>query len=165
MSTIVSPEILAQIDALQARYIVALDTKKMDAWLATFCQDDDASYICTTAENEEGGFPIGWILDDCHARLQDRMTFVTKIWAGTYSDYRTRHFVQRTLCRQASADLYEVESNFMVMFTPADTQRSEIFAGGNYIDRIRIGPDGASFLSKKVVNDAPAVQRYVVFPI
>lgn len=162
--TTIDRDVLAQIDALQCRYIAALDSKNMDAWLNTFSNDPDASYICTTAENVEADLPLGLILDDCHARLEDRVTFVTKIWAGTYSEYRTRHFVQRTDCRAAVDGNFDVESQFMILHTPSDTRRSEVFACGVYIDRIRIEPGGAAFLSKKVITDADAVQRYVVFP-
>lgn len=161
----VSGDISAQIDALQVRYIAALDAKKMHDWLATFSADADASYICTTAENLAANLPVALMLDDCYARLQDRVTFVTKIWAGTYTDYRTRHFIQRTACRAAGAGLFEVETNFSVTYTPGDTGRSELFATGVYLDRVVVGADGARFRSKKAVTDTTVVERYVVFPL
>lgn len=157
------------IDELQARYIAALDNKRFDDWVASFTEAPEASYICTTAENVEHNLPLAWIMDDCHARLEDRVTFITKIWAGTYTDYRTRHFVQRTACRQidgAGTDgVYEVETNFMILYTPADTGRAEVFADGVYRDRVRISGDDAVFLEKTAITDTPVVQRYVVFPL
>ena len=66
---IVSPEILTALDDLQNRYIAALDNKDMEAWAATFVDNDDASYICRSAENEENGWPIALMLDDCIACL------------------------------------------------------------------------------------------------
>jgi 3-phenylpropionate/cinnamic acid dioxygenase small subunit len=158
-------DVLSQIDQLQIRYIAALDAKKMPAWLATFADDADAAYICTTAENVEANLPIALMLDDCHARLEDRVSFITKIWAGTYTDYRTRHFIQRTACYALGSGLFDVETNFSVSYTPADTGRAEIFATGVYLDRIRIQGGSASFLSKKAVTDNSVVERYVVFPL
>ncbi len=163
--TAVAGEVLAQIDALQVSYIAALDAKKMHDWLSTFSADADASYICTTAENVEAGRPVALMLDDCRARLEDRVTFVTKIWAGTYPDYRTRHFIQRTACRQIDDGLFEVETNFSVAYTPVDTGRSELFATGVYLDRVRIDAAGARFRAKKVITDTTVVERYVVFPL
>ena len=156
---------IEQIDELQSRYIAALDSKKMSDWLATFSNAADASYICTTAENVENNLPLAWILDDNHARLEDRVTFITRVWAGTYTDYRTRHFVQRTACRDLGEGVHEVESNFMILYTPADTGRAEVFADGVYLDRILVNGDSAVFLSKKAITDTPVVQRYVVFPL
>jgi len=167
MSTgiVTKPEVLAAIDALQLRYIGALDDKDMSGWLATFSTQADAAYFLTTAQNVDENLPLGLIHDDNHARLEDRVTFVTKIWAGTYQDYQTRHFVQRTACRDLGNGLHEVESNFMILYTPADTGRAEVFADGVYLDCIQVEGDSAVFVSKKAITDTPVVQRYVVFPL
>jgi len=161
----VSREVLWQIDELQSRYVASLDAKRFDDWLNTFSEDDAASYICTTAENVEGNLPLALILDDCRARLYDRVTFVTKIWEGTYTDYRTRHFVQRIACREIDREIFEVESNFMVAWTPADTSRPEIFANGVYRDRVQVSAREARFISKMAITDNAIVQRYMVFPL
>ncbi len=161
----VSVQALAEIDALQLLYISALDGKRMNDWLGTFADVADASYTCTTAENTERNLPVSWILDDNHMRLEDRVTFVTKMWVGIFTDYRTRHFVQRTRCEPAGENVYDVESHYMVLSVPGDTQRPEVFASGVYLDRVQIGQQGARFLSKKAINDGAVVQRYLVFPL
>jgi anthranilate 1,2-dioxygenase small subunit len=158
-------DVLSQIDELQLRYIAALDAKKMNGWLGTFSTRPDASYICTTAESEEAKRPLALIMDDNRLRLEDRVSFVTKVWVGTYTDYRTRHFVQRIACREAGDGLYEVETNFSVTYVPSDTGRAELFATGVYLDRIRIDGEGASFQSKKAVTDTSVLERYMVFPL
>lgn len=156
---------LTAIDALQSRYVAALDGRNMDAWLATFSKDPDTSYICTTAENEEAGLSLALILDDTYARLRDRVTYVTTIWAGTFADYRTRHFIQRTACRPVHESLYEVETNFMVAYTPVETGRTELFGAGMYFDRIVVDGDDALFLAKKVVMDSSMVERFMAYPL
>ena len=156
---------LTAIDALQTRYIAALDGRNMEGWLATFSENPDASYICTTAESEEAGLSLALILDDNYDRLRDRVTYVTTIWAGTFADYRTRHFIQRTACRPAQDNLYEVETNFMVAYTPVETGRTELFAAGMYFDRIVIDGGNASFLAKKVVMDSSMVERFMAYPL
>lgn len=161
----VSPAVIVLIDDLQNRYIRALDSKDMAAWLATFSPRADASYICTTAENDAAGLPLSLVFDDCHARLEDRVSFVTKVWVGTFQDYRTRHFVQRTACSALKGGEVEVESNFSLMYTPCDTGRTELFTAGVYLDRIAIDGDRALFLSKKVITDSAIMARYVAFPL
>jgi 3-phenylpropionate/cinnamic acid dioxygenase small subunit len=168
MSTgiVTKPEVLAAIDALQLRYIGALDDKDMSGWLATFSTQADAAYFLTTAQNVDENLPLGLIHDDNHARLEDRVTFVTKIWAGTYQDYQTRHFVQRITSVEVGDGEYEVKSNFSMLYTPSDTGRAEVFTAGVYLDRVLVGAHGAAcFKSKKVINDTPVLTRYLVYPI
>lgn len=156
---------LAAIEELNARYIEALDSQDMQAWLATFMQEPAASYICTTAESEQAGLRIAIILDDCYARLQDRVTFVTRIWAGTYQEYRTRHFVQRTFWRQSGPGAYELRSNFNIAYTHSDTKLTDTFIAGRYVDRVRIADNRAWLLQRKAVVDGSMLPRYVTYPL
>src|SRR3546814_9586134 len=76
VSTMVATDIdvLASLDALQNRYIAALDGKDIAGWADCFSQREDATYICRSAENEANGWPIALMLDDCRARIADRIT-------------------------------------------------------------------------------------------
>lgn len=161
----VDSAMLTKIDELQVRYIAALDARKMDGWLATFKPTRDASYICTTAESVEANLPIALILDDNYARLEDRVMYVTKIWRGTFADYRTRHFIQRTACRRLNEGVFDVETNFSVAYTPSETGRAALFATGVYLDRVIVDESGAFFQSKKVVTDTAVVERFMVYPL
>lgn len=152
-----------RIDNLQNQYVDALDRRDMEAWLATFGQE--GSYTCRTAESVESDWSIAFILDDCRARLEDRVKFITRVWAGTFQDYRTRHIVQRLICEPKSADLYSVRSNFSVSFTRSDTNKTEVYATGVYLDEILLGSDTAAFVSKCVICDAPMLPHYMTYPI
>jgi salicylate 5-hydroxylase small subunit len=158
-------EISSAIGELQNAYIEALDNKDMHGWLATFDESAEASYILTTLDNEQQGLPLGLMLDDCHARLEDRVTFITKIWAGTFQDYRTRHVVQQTSCSMREQDIYEMRSNFSVFYTPTDTGQTNVLACGIYLDTVCILKDGARFISKKAVTDTSILPQYLVYPL
>lgn len=95
--------ILAALDELQSQYIVAMDAQDMQAWKACFSAAPETSYIWVSAENDKRGLGIALMYDDCRARIEDRVSIVTKVWAGTYQAYRTRHFVQRVRCRERRA--------------------------------------------------------------
>ena len=157
--------VLARIDRLQLRYVSALDGKDMTAWLATFAELPDTSYVCTTAESVAAGLPVALMLDDCRGRLEDRVTFVTKIWVGTYQEYQTRHIVQRVECKPAGPGRYDVQSNFVVAYTPSDTGRAEILTTGVYLDQVLVNGEGAQFAAKKAITDTPVLPRYIVFPL
>lgn len=152
---------LAAIDALQIKYVSALDSRDMQRWLE--CFDGDGSYICISAENAEQGLPLALMMDDCYDRLRDRVNYVTKVWAGTYEDYATRHFVQRLSCR-ADGGIYLSDFNFMVVYTSAQGA-SEVLVSGRYQDQVVVDRGVAKFRSKKAVLDTVVVPRYLVYPL
>jgi anthranilate 1,2-dioxygenase small subunit len=154
-------EVGLQVDELQMNYISALDGKDMDAWIG--CFTGSGSYICTTSENEAEGLPIALMMDDCHDRLKDRAKFITEVWAGTFEDYLTRHFVQRLLCVEDESD-YRVISNFLVTYTTA-AGRSEVLVSGQYLDRVQVNGKSALFCSKRAVLDTTITPRYLVYPV
>jgi len=150
-----------RITALQERYVRALDRKDMQAWLA--CFSPRGGYVCTTAENDREGFPVGIMLDETHPRLMDRVKFIEKVWAGTFEDYSTRHFIQR-VGGQERDDVVEVETNFMVSYSP-EGGLSQILATGVYRDEVELYPDHALFRRKVAVIDSSVTPRYLVYPI
>ena len=162
MSTVIELNVLAQVDALQNRYIVALDGKDIAGWADCFSQREDASYICRSAENEVNNWPIALMLDDCRGRIEDRIMFITKIWAGTFQDYRTRHFVQRVSCDR-EGEAWRVRSHFSIEYT-LDPNRSQTLATGVYDDVVEIAGGEARFVSKKAIYDTTILPQYIVYP-
>ncbi|MEQ1887705.1 MAG: aromatic-ring-hydroxylating dioxygenase subunit beta [Alphaproteobacteria bacterium] len=163
--TALTAQDLFRIDELQTRYIHALDSKNIPGWLTTFAEMPDASYICTTQESVDRNLPLALIMDDCYARLQDRVTYITKIWAGTFQDYRTRHFTQRVSAEALADNAVRVRTNFTVIYTPEDTGASEVLTAGVYEDVISLANGTAQFLSKKAVTDTSVLPRYLVYPL
>lgn len=156
------PAVLAQIDELQRRYVRALDLRDLRAWADCFAAQ--SGYVCTTRENEEQSLPVAIMLDDSRERIEDRITYVTKIWAGTFEDYTTRHFVERLVCGAGEPGVVTVESNFLVAYTTA-RGRSEILVAGAYFDEIVLTAAGARFRKKKAVLDTVTTPRYLVYPV
>lgn len=157
----ISGETLLALDSLQNSYINSLDSKDMDSWLA--CFTNDGSYICIAAENEANNLPIALMLDDCYARLQDRVTYITKVWAGTFEDYQTRHFTQRTSAEALGGNAYKVITNYHILFTPEQGQ-TNVLVTGHYEDEMVLG-DSPLFKSKKAVMDTNVSPRYIVYPV
>ena len=158
----VDGDTLARIDALQLRYMRALDARNMAAWAE--CFGDPASYVCIARENMDENLPVAIMMDDSRARIKDRVTYITGVWAGTYEDYQMRHFAQRTECVGRSPDLFAVESNFLVAYTNA-RGRSEILVAGTYEDEIAMARGEARFRAKKAILDTVTTPRYLVYPV
>lgn len=154
--------VLARIEELQSRYIQALDKKDMQAWKSTF-DEGGSSYICIAQENVQNNLPLALMMDDCYARIQDRVTFVTDVWVGTFEDYQTRHFTQRTACQDLGDHRYRLETNFTVIYTPEQGQ-TEVMVAGVYEDEVVIN-GVAKFVSKKAILDTNVAPRYIVYPV
>ena len=150
------------IERLNLTYIRALDRRDMHGWLATF--DKPGSYVCIPKENEDRGLPIGYMLDDCYERLQDRVTQVTKIQPDAVEHYQPRHFTQLVDIKHMGGVNYRVETHFTVNYTPADTSRTDVLASGTYVDEVVVNGD-ARFRSRRAVLDTNVVPRYVAYPI
>jgi len=155
-------EVLEQIDSLQQAYVQALDSANMDDWLNCFSQQQ-ASYVCISDENEKRGLPIALMLDDCRERIKDRVSFVTKIWAGTFEPYRTTHFVQRLGVEKIAADTYRQVGNFSIMISP-EMGSSSVLATGRYHDLVALEDGKAVFREKRAIYDTRVLPRYVVYP-
>lgn len=156
-------ESLRQIDGLQRRYIEALDRLDLDAWLDCFAQDAAASYFCISAENVERGLEIALMLDDCRARLIDRVTFITKVWTGTFQPYRTRHLAQRISAPRQDGCKVHLVSNFSIAITP-EGGSSSLLAVGQYEDCVVLDRGEPRFLRRRAVYDTTVLPRYIVYP-
>lgn len=156
-------ESLMLVDELQRRYIEALDRRDLEAWLDCFSQSSEAAYFCISAENVERKLQIGLMYDDCRARLEDRVTFITKVWAGTFQPYRTRHFVQRLGAAKRSGGHLHLVSNFSIAITP-EGGSSNLLAVGQYEDVVVLDRGQPRFLSKRAVYDTTVLPRYIVYP-
>jgi len=158
----VSRDVRDQIADMQADYIAALDSQDMKGWLASF-DDSKSSYFCRSKENEDGGLEVGYMFDDCHERICDRVKFVDEIWAGTFEEYQTRHFLQPTRCKSLGEDLYAAQTNFTVMYTD-DFGITKVLASGCYEDEIVVN-GVAKLRSRRAILDTNVVPRYMVYPI
>ena len=161
----VTTQIEAGIDRLQRQYIAALDGKRMKAWFETFADRPNSSYFCTSAENVAADLPVTLMYDDNRARLADRVTFVEQVWAGTFQDYRTRHFIQRLTCEPLGEGRFLALTNFSVMFTPEEAGDSRLLACGVYEDEVLADESGVHFLRKRAITDTIVLPRYVVYPL
>ncbi len=154
------------IYVLQTAFVDALDKGDMISLSATFASEE-AYYFCISAENDHRGLPLALMYDDCRGRIDDRVSFVTKVWAGTYQPYRTRHFIQRLSMDAAGTNQYRVTSGFTIMMS-AEGDTTAVLTSGEYRDLIEIQGDGdkfrAVFRERRAVYDADVLPRYIVFP-
>jgi 3-phenylpropionate/cinnamic acid dioxygenase small subunit len=163
VSNVVSDAALSSIHVLQVKYLRALDRRDLKAWIDCFARDV-GSYVCLTRETVDQDLSIALMMDDCPARLHDRVKIINEIWGGTFEDYLTRHFVQLIDCEEVGSARYRLSSNFMVAYTTM-RQETEMLAVGTYEDEIALDPPGPRLLSRKAIVDGAVTPRYLVYPI
>ncbi len=151
------------VEALQNAYVRALDRKAMLDWVQCF-DEKLGAYECVTADNVESGLPLALMCDDCPERLRDRVSFINDVWAGTFTDYATRHFLQGLELQSAGEGRYRALTNFLVTFTTPDRQ-SGILVAGVYQDEISVSSNKARFLKRRAVLDTTTTPRYLVYPV
>lgn len=149
------------INDLIAHYGDVLDAGQYEAWPALFAET--CFYAVYDAADSERGLSIGYMLDDCRARVNDRVKFVKEVWADTVEPYRTRHIAQVTRIMHEGDRRYAARSNFMVSYTQPDGTCGLLVAGRTQ-DLIQINGDEARFVERKLYLDGmPA--RYLVYPL
>jgi 3-phenylpropionate/cinnamic acid dioxygenase small subunit len=159
---VIDQAVLAAMDALQMKYLGALDRRDFDAWLDCFA--DEAAYVCISRENHEAGLPVAMMMDDTRARLRDRVRFIKEVWSGTYEDYATRHFVQRIDSKLLDKSYVSVITNFMVSYTNR-RGGSDLLVTGVYEDTVDVKGGTPRFVSKRAILDTVTTPRYLVYPV
>ncbi|TYB41255.1 hypothetical protein FXF69_36700 [Actinomadura chibensis] len=149
------------LDELYAAYAETVDERRWERWPDLFTED--CAYAVHSLENAEHGLPLAYMLDDCRARLLDRVKFVTEVWAGTVEPYRTRHVIQRTRAAAAGEGAYRVRANVLVTYTEADGPPA-ILTSGHYDDVVRLTDAGPLFAEKRVYLDGTPT-RYLIYPL
>jgi anthranilate 1,2-dioxygenase small subunit len=153
-------ELQLTVENLLARYVHALDEDRLEEWPQFFVET--GSYRIITAENYERGLPMPIIYADSRAMLRDRVSALRH--ANIYEAQRYRHAVSSTLVERINAHTVRANSNFQVVRI-MHTGESVLFAGGRYLDRIRLDGKDMRFEERIVVLDSRNVDTLLAIPL
>lgn len=153
-------ELQFAVENLLAHYVHAIDDDRLEDWPGFFVEE--GRYRITTAENYERGLPLSIIYADSRAMLADRVSALRH--ANIYEAQRYRHTVSSTLVERVNANTARATSNFQVVRI-MHTGDSMLFAGGRYLDRIRLDGKDLRFEEKLVVLDSRCVDTLLAIPL
>ena len=153
-------ELQLTVENLLARYVHAIDDDRLEDWPGFFV--DKGRYRITTAENYERGLPLSIIYADSRAMLADRVSALRH--ANIYEAQRYRHTVSSTLIERIDGNTARATSNFQVVRI-MHTGDSMLFAGGRYLDRIRLDGKDQRFEEKIVVLDSRSIDTLLAIPL
>ena len=153
-------ELQLAVENLLARYVHAIDDDRLEEWPAFFVEE--GRYRIITTENFERGLPLSIIYADSRAMLADRVSALRH--ANIYEAQRYRHTVSSTLVEPVDMNAVRATSNFQVVRI-MHTGDSMLFAGGRYLDRIRLDGKDSRFEEKIVVLDSCSVDTLLAIPL
>jgi 3-phenylpropionate/cinnamic acid dioxygenase small subunit len=164
MTAIALPsDLLREAEQLQHAYVRTVDGQDMTAWPQLFAAE--ASYAVTTRENVERGLALALVLDDSRDRIEDRVTYITKVWDGHYNAYWPRHILGPSMMTGERGPDLELETPLAVYITEPGEVGSRLLAVGVYRDLVTFEDGSAKFRSKQVVLDTSVLPRYFVYPL
>jgi anthranilate 1,2-dioxygenase small subunit len=150
----------SQVEALQVRYIRAIDDDRIEEWPELFTES--CLYKIVTRENFDQGLPLAVM--ECHSRgmLLDRVTGLRKI--NVFEPQRYLHQISGLSIDSVRGEIVTCRSNYLVIRTMIDGSMS-LFSAGIYLDKILLAPDGARFQERLVVADSRRIETLLVIPL
>jgi 3-phenylpropionate/cinnamic acid dioxygenase small subunit len=145
---------------LNAVYAAAIDGDRLEAWPDFFT--DDCLYKITSADNHRAGLQAGIVYADSRAMLRDRITALRT--ANIYERQAYRHIIGLPLILSAADGVIEAETSFLVARILRDA-RTDLFATGVYLDRVRTTDDGLRFSQRIVVCDSGHFDTLLAIPL
>jgi anthranilate 1,2-dioxygenase small subunit/terephthalate 1,2-dioxygenase oxygenase component beta subunit len=146
---------------LNAAYAAAIDSDRLEAWPDFFVED--CLYKITSADNHRRGYAAGIVYADSRAMLRDRVTALRT--ANVYERQRYRHIIGLPLVSAAAgSEVIAAETPFLVVRIMRDG-RSDLFATGIYLDRLREDACGLCFAERIVVCDSGHFDTLLAIPL
>ncbi|MGE0416791.1 MAG: nuclear transport factor 2 family protein [Acetobacteraceae bacterium] len=148
---------LLRLADLNARYAQAIDRDRLEAWPDFFT--DDCLYKITSAENHNRGYAAGIVYADSRAMLRDRVTALRT--ANIYERQSYRHVIGLPVL---DAGGLRAETPFIVARIMRDG-RTDLFATGIYLDRLREVDGQLRFAERVVVCDSSFFDTLLAIPL
>ena len=157
--TVISDSVRHQIEALNTRYIRAIDDDALEDWPKLFTEE--CLYRITTRENFAQNLPLP--LMECASRgmLIDRVFGYRRV--NVYEPQRYTHLLSGLVIEPIDGTHMRCRQNYAVIRTMV-TGEMTIFSCGVYHDRIALGHE-ALFEERIVVQESRRVDTLLVIPI
>ena len=145
---------------LNAAYAATIDGDRLEAWPDFFVAD--CLYKITSADNHRRGYAAGIVYADSRAMLRDRVTALCT--ANIYERQSYRHVIGFPLITASGPDEIAAETPFIVARIVRDA-RTDLFATGVYLDKVREAGGQLRFVERVVVCDSGHFDTLLAIPL
>jgi 3-phenylpropionate/cinnamic acid dioxygenase small subunit len=151
---------LLRLAELNAAYANTIDTDRLESWPDFFV--DDCLYKITSADNHKLGYSAGIVYADSRSMLRDRVTALRT--ANIYERQSYRHIIGLPLIGATGADGIAAETPFLIARIMRDG-RTDLFATGVYLDKLRDEAGSLHFVERVVVCDSSHFDTLLAIPL
>jgi 3-phenylpropionate/cinnamic acid dioxygenase small subunit len=151
---------LLRLAALNAAYAATIDQDRLEAWPDFFVSD--CLYKITSADNHRQGYAAGVVYADSRAMLRDRITALRT--ANIYERQTYRHIVGLPVIVYEAGGEIVAETPFLVVRIMRDA-KTELFATGVYLDKLREADGALRFIERIVVCDSGHFDTLLAIPL
>jgi anthranilate 1,2-dioxygenase small subunit len=155
-----SMELHFELQALQTRYISAIDDRRFEDWPDFFTPD--ATYEIVPQENVSQGLPAG--LMHCFGQSMMRDRIVSMREANVFHAHTYRHFVSGLEIVGQVDDEISTRSNYLVM-RAVNELTADVFQVGRYEDIVVLTEQGWRYKAKRAVYENARVHTLLVIPV
>ena len=149
-----------QIQNFNARYASVIDNDRLEEWPNFF--SEDCLFRIITKDDFDEGLLLGVILATSRNMLIDRVTSLRE--ANIYESQCYRHIISYPIILQKKGELYDVETNFIVVRIMHNGE-SILFASGRYLDKIKNTAGDLFFTERVVVTDSRKFDTLLAIPL
>ncbi len=157
---IAAQPIRAEIEAFHNEYCAALDSNNVELWPEFFTED--GLYRITSRENANLGLLVGLVYAEGRDMMYDRAIAIGR--TQMFAPRHTLHLVSNIRVIQASNDLIEAESNFILIQTLIEGP-STIHLAGKYYDRFVRHNNRLLLKERQVIHDTEILATDLVYPV
>jgi anthranilate 1,2-dioxygenase small subunit len=158
--SVISEAVRHQVEALNTRYIRAIDDDQLELWPDFFVEN--CVYKVVTRENFSRGLPLPVMECSSRGMLLDRVTGYRRV--NVYEPQRYTHMLSGLTIATLDAERVTCRQNYLVVRTMVSGEMS-IFSCGTYLDRVLLGADGAKFEERIVVQESRRIDTLLVIPL
>jgi anthranilate 1,2-dioxygenase small subunit len=152
------------VEELLHAYVESIDDDRLEEWPDFFTED--CLYRVVPRENYDQNLPIALIHCDSRGMLRDRVTAHRK--ANLFAPHLYRHVVSAVRVMTSENGIVVARSNYAVFRTSTDPMAfgtTDVYAVGEYRDRIAVIDGALKFQEKIVILDTSRVQSLLVTPL
>ena len=156
----VSDALRRHVDALNTRYIRAIDDDRLEEWPQLFTEN--CVYKIVTRENFDRGLPLAVMECASRGMLLDRVTGYRRV--NIYEPQRYTHMLSGLTLEPIDNSRVACRQNYLVIRTTV-TGETMLFSAGIYLDKVVLGLEGAKFEERIVVQESRRVDTLLVIPL
>ena len=149
-----------ELQTLYLDYCACLDEGRYADWPDFFTEE--CVYQLIPRENFDRGLPLATLSFESRGMLKDRIYAITETLF--HAPYYQRHILSGVRINGIDGEIIRSETSYVVIRTK-QSELSEVFNTGRYIDIVVREPGGLRLRERRCVFDSELIRNSIIYPI